>query len=162
MATERGMGTGGLAKGLVSNTYDGSVGPVELTRKYVRIYRLDKLLGSAKTYENALNSGTGFLLIAKRTWFGITFDSSKRITIRRLAGAAIFPIVAVLGEFFFAEPMSAATLDNFDVEVSPEEYDLFYAAVEMERDRLLPYLENSDDLEDRDLFLQIRSEIETE
>ena len=58
--------------------------------------------------------------------------------------------------------MSAATLDDFDVEVSPEEYEVFYSAVEMERDRLLPYLENSDDLEDQDLALQIRSEIEAE
>ena len=67
-----------------------------------------------------------------------------------------------MAEFFFAEPMSAATLDDFDVEVSPEEYEVFYAAVEMERDRLLPYLENSDDPEDRDLAFEIRRTIEEE
>ena len=110
--------------------------PNELIDYNLATSRLDDLLENAKTYKKALTSGSGFLLTATRR-FGRF--SSKGIAIRRLARAAVLPIVAVVAEFFFAEPMSAATLDDFDVEVSPEEYEVFYAAVEMERDRLLPY-----------------------
>ena len=123
----------------------------------------DILLKTANTYKNALNSGTGFILTIKEkaSMFRTGSRETRRmISIGRLVGTVALPIVGVLAEFFFAEPLEAATLDDFDVEVSPEEYELFYAAVEMERDRLLPYLENSDNPEDRDLALEIRSEIE--
>ena len=132
-----------------------------LAKEYdVKTNRLDKLLGNAKTYKNALNSGTGFILTAKKKWFGRL--NARGISINRLAGLGLGALAVVAGEFFFAERISAASLDDFDVEVSPEEYDLFYSAVEMERDRLLPYLESSGNLEDQALALEIRSEIEAE
>ncbi len=128
-----------------------------LTTMYdLKVDRLAKLLENAKTYKNAINSGSGFILninIKRKRYSGL---ETRGIRITRLAG----PILFILGEFFFSERISAASLDDFDIEVSPQEYELFYAAVEMERDRLLPYLENSDNPESRDLALQIRSEIE--
>ena len=125
-----------------------------------KVNRLAKLLENAKTYRNAISSGSGFILsinTRRKRYAGL--DITRGISITRLAGSIFF---IILGEFFFSERVSAASLDDFDVEVSSEEYEVFYSAVEMERDRLLSNLENSDDPEDREVALEIRSEIEEE
>ena len=104
-----------------------------------RAERMERLFKNAKTYKKALNSKTGFVLKAFAKQGG-KLDTCG-IAIKKLLGG----LIAVgAGEFFVAERVSAASLDDFDVEVSPEEYDVFYSAVEMERDRLLAHLKNSD------------------
>ena len=124
---------------------------------------LSNLLNSLRVYKESLKTRSAFVLEAALIPRQARLDSHSAISIKKAAGKVFgLGFLAVVSEFFFAEPISAATLGRFDVEVTAEEYDVFYAAVEMERDRLLSYLENSDDPEDRDLALEIGREIEAE
>ena len=125
----------------------------------IEAHRLDGLLDNLREYTQVLGHRGEFFLNADLSRNG-QLNTRRRIRIGNIFTRSLGFLLAIPMEFFFSERLSAATPDDFDVEVSPEEYNLFYTAVEMERDRLLPYLENSDNPEDRDLALEIRSEIE--
>ena len=105
-----------------------------------RVIKMERTLKSAKTYKKALNARTGFILKA------FSKENGKLdvcgISIKKLLGGALGGALAV--------------------QVSSEEYDIFHSAVEMERDRLLTSLQNSDYQEDRDFAREIYSEIEAE
>ena len=102
---------------------------------------LNKLERNWNAYTRAIRSGSKFSLNLESRREGFLKLKRGRPIIKRIFGIGL---LAVVGEYFFAEPVSAASLDDFAVEVTRDEYDAFYGAVKMERDRLLRAIEEAE------------------